>query len=118
MATDQERREVAARLRELHPEDRSWWGIHGFDWYMFADSLFDAIGCNRIRNWTDYLADLVEPGDMSQGCRDIVACDRDALLKLADDLDYAGAAVENVAYIDQTFHDAARRIRDALGVES
>lgn len=41
--------------------------------------------------------------------------DRDALLALADDLDYAGANVENVAYIDQTFHDAARRIREACG---
>ena len=44
------------------------------------------------------------------------AVDRDALLALADDLDYAGAAVENVAYIDQTFHESARRIREALGV--
>lgn len=42
-------------------------------------------------------------------------CDRDALLALADDLDHAGANVENVACIDQTFHDAARRIREALG---
>ena len=41
--------------------------------------------------------------------------DRDALLELADDLDHAGANVENVAYIDQTFHDAAHRIREALG---
>lgn len=44
------------------------------------------------------------------------SCDRDALLALADDLDYAGAAVENVAYIDKTFHESARRIRKALGV--
>ena len=43
------------------------------------------------------------------------SCDREALLELADDLDYAGAAVENVAYIDQTFHESARRIREALG---
>lgn len=42
--------------------------------------------------------------------------DRAALLALADDLDYAGSAVENVAYIDQTFHESARRIRKALGV--
>lgn len=41
--------------------------------------------------------------------------DRDALLELADDLDHAGANVENVAYIDQTLHDAARRIRETLG---
>lgn len=45
------------------------------------------------------------------------SCDRDALLALADELDYAGAAVENVAYIDQTFHESARRIRKALGVQ-
>ena len=41
--------------------------------------------------------------------------DRDALLELADDLDYAGANVENVAYIDQAFHESARRIREACG---
>lgn len=45
------------------------------------------------------------------------SCDRDALLALADDLDYAGAAVENVAYIDQTFHESARRIREALVID-
>lgn len=75
MISDEKRREVAQKLRELHPEDRCWFGIHGFDWFMFADSLFDAIRCNGIRNWTDYLADLIEP-----------TCDHDALLELANDM--------------------------------
>ena len=33
------------------------------------------------------LADLIEPCDMSHGCRDTVACDREALLALADELE-------------------------------
>ena len=63
------------------------------------------------------------PNNLESGTRLVgqrvgsVSVDRDALLALADDLDYAGAAVENVAYIDQTFHESARRIREALGVE-
>lgn len=75
--SDTERREVARRLRELHPEDRCWFGIHGFDWFMFADSLFDAIGCNGIRNWTDYLADLVEPSET-------IHVDRQKLIEVAN----------------------------------
>ena len=39
------------------------------------------------RRMSDRIADLIDPGDMSHGCRDTVACDRDALLELADELD-------------------------------
>ena len=63
-----------------------------------------------------YLADLIDPGQCQvREAAEMV--DRDALLALADDLDYAGANIENVAYFDQTFYESARRIRKALGVE-
>lgn len=42
-------------------------------------------------------------------------CDREALLELANDLAYAGENVDNVACIDQTFIESARRIRKAIG---
>lgn len=58
MISDQERREAAARLRELD--------IH--DWYDFADeidSLESAIGCNagqrfESKSWWHRLADLID----------------------------------------------------------
>lgn len=125
MVTDKQRREVARKLRELHPEDKAWWGIYGFDWYMFADSLFDAIGCNDGRNWTDYLADLIEPPArcphyMFPCCRTDAAgdyIDRDALLKLADELE--DSAIESSNW-DVPFLNVgevmrmAHRIRRAL----
>lgn len=97
MITDDERREVAARLRNNALQDMDWM----IPWAVFNDAEQHSPEAVVQR-----LADLIEP-----------SCDRDALLALADDLDYAGAAVENVAYIDQTFHESARRIREALGVE-
>ncbi len=38
----------------------------------------------------DRLADLIDPGDMLQSRRDNVACDRGALLTIADELDGFG----------------------------
>ena len=113
MPTDKERREVARRLRELHPEDRYWWGIHGFDWYMFADYLLEAIGFDKDSSseWTEQLADLIEP-----------SCDRDALLALADELDRDGKiqrgrqkAGERWFIDGLDVREYARRIREALG---
>ena len=105
MPTDDERREVAHNIRENY--------VHGGLGYKVATAhnIAMAIGMNPgvlvgdIELWYR-LADLIDR-----------SCDRDALLALADDLDYAGASVENVAYIDQTFHESARRIREALGVD-
>lgn len=101
MISDEERREVAHRLRE-----------HSGAKLFTGDDVERLIGAEpsgfRPEDAdTNYnlLADLIEP-----------TCDRDAMLALADDLDYAGANVENVTYIDQTFHDAVRRMRKALGM--
>ena len=137
MVTDNERREVARRLREIELSKGgyiAWWKmakalkLEQLDGW-FGWEKFDPDSAKR-------LADLIEPGEQKvkyvaevkvdgerleqlvhDAAVELTDIDRDALLALADDLDYAGAAVENVAYIDQTFHDAARRIREALGVE-
>lgn len=125
--TDDERREVARRLRELVP------CLFDDGEYIDCGEVEEALGLvNDDGAWyradgVMRLADLIEPSEpqVKRELKYRSRCDelgaemkrqRDALLKLADDLDYAGAAVENVAYIDQTFHESARRIREALGV--
>ena len=81
-----------------------------------------AVGFKREDNPTAWefaqrLADLIDPGDMSQGRRDIVACDREALLGLAEEMDerapYGWYSGER-----DSLRDYAHRIREALGVES
>ena len=59
MATNEERREVAARLREL---DVHWWDKREDE----VDLLETAIGCDVGQDWQDQywwerLADLIEP---------------------------------------------------------
>lgn len=111
MISDTERREVARRLRELHPEDRSWWGIHGFDWYEFAGYLFEAIGFDKgdCDEWTERLADLIEP-----------TCDRDALLALANEIEYRAKLdikKRRPYYGANGWLATAARIRKAIGVD-
>lgn len=118
MTTDDERREVAERLRELEL------GVIGaiIPTGELAKNILKAIGYGSSGAMTPYgcLADLIEPGDMSHGCRDTVACDREALLALADELE------EDACWEVQTpgdtsgawrLKDACDRIREALGVE-
>ena len=58
------------------------------------------------------LADLIEPCDMSHGCRDTVACDREALLALADEM---GHPIKQAVWSDCGKHYAPL-VREALGV--
>lgn len=107
MISDKERREVARRLRELEHSD-------------LQDSLIcaylDALGIKGYEDWIGIahrLADLIEP-----------SCDRDALLKLADEIEY-GAGTDDGEYNDMPgFIVAAiarqeiayaRRIREVCG---
>ena len=71
MITDSERREVARRLRgqakKLGPN---------MDAPEFAHYTADVIDVGECMTWYEMtlrLADLIEPGDMSQSCRDTVA---------------------------------------------
>lgn len=117
MITDDERREVVARLRERA-------GRCGF----YGDELEDIIGVPRsytamgaVQSY-NRLADLVEPPSQCpyyhsdrHYCsvhEDMQAIDRDALLALADEMKVAAARYESrVAYIE----DCADRIREACG---
>ena len=86
MISDNERREVAERLRDEVGCGSSWPGMERL-------GLILGIKREPRTGWEGRiltrLADLIDPGDMSQGRRDIVACDRDALLELADEMDEA-----------------------------
>lgn len=104
MATDDERKLVAAALRTYDGSGAT------------ADTIGEItaliIGAGDDEGWTwaqvyARLADLIEPSDASQSCRDTVACDREALLALADEMD----AEKNFVLVG----GYARRIREACG---
>lgn len=128
MISDAERREVARRLRGIDFGD-----------VLFDSELVDAIEyvCGSKRKRRDFvkivdrLADLIEPsghecvpGECPINVRhDNDRIDRDALLALADEMLSASIEISSVdsmrpleaAYLIQGY---ARRIREALGVES
>lgn len=127
MVTDEDRREVAEGLRDEVGCGSSWPGIERL-------GLILGIKREPRTGWEGRiltrLADLIYPGDMSQGRRDIVACDRDALLALEDEIfeDAIGLAFisqleknEELQDLQSTMAkalmDYARRIRKALGVQ-
>lgn len=127
MITYEERREVARRLRK--EAERSESAFRDVDFY----DVESAVGLKPTSETTytpdsvRYLADLIDPGrDENREATKMADSEplmfldlalmiqRDKLLALADDLDYAGANIENVAYFDQTFYESARRIREAV----
>ena len=128
MISSEERREVAARLRELH--------LGGGSKDLIERTLSDAIGAwhKSGMSWdfiTERLADLIEPGEPNVKCVaevkidggqleklahdaavELTGIDRDALLALADELEQETGSVCGVC-----MGKTARRIREALGVE-
>ena len=117
MISDEERREVARRLRETGEK----LGRSTLLWYHIAKAL-------GIRTATDgktacgMLADLIEPNPDKIGtCPENVlkesGIDRDALLALADEMEIDGAgALDDGDWCKPLLVEYARRIRDALGV--
>lgn len=81
-------------------------------------SILDVSG----RNMCTRLADLIEPGDISHGCRDTVACDREALLALADEIvadteeDVLSEDLVSAWQACEALRDVASKIREACGV--
>ena len=103
---------LRAAMRDLSVPRPDWGrAARMLDW---AATLLDVSG----RDMCTRLADLIEPGDMSHGCRDTVACDREALLALADEMDKWAITCDHydrqVSPLDVTKY--ARRIREACGV--
>lgn len=126
MISSEERREVAARLRELH--------LGGGSKDLIERTLSDAIGAwhKSGMSWdfiTERLADLIEPGEPNVKCVaevkidggqleklahdaavELTGIDRDALLALVDELEQETGPVCGVC-----MEKTARRIREALG---
>ena len=137
MATDDERREVAERLRSFVTDDSVYADVdacrvlHGIGlYYKDIDRIYFS-GFDVAR-----LADLIEPSESGQN-RDrnqdtvpkespavlkVPECDRDALLELAEDVTEAAAmatavdASKSAEMLAELLLDIARRIREALGV--
>ena len=123
MATDDERREVAERLREKKAECEE----RGYPW--MCDDLILALGYDHDYEAGDEifdrLADLIDP-DCEDGrysvARTARPVDREALLELAEDVTEAAAmatavdASKSAEMLAELLLDIARRIREALGV--
>lgn len=122
MATDDERREAARRLRGAKFSRHSW-----------ERCLYDALEVDTETagsDMLDRLADLIEPSEPKTKCvaevkidgeqleklaneavAKVTGIDRDALLALADELEQEPGPVCGVC-----MGKTARRIREALGV--
>ena len=126
MPTDDERREVAERLR------RSWPSIadenpvnRALRFYLAVNSaIFDLRECDEkdTIDMLDRLADLIDP-DCDEGRYEGVhtarPVDREALLELADEMETLRRSLvdQGVTYVfEWRVRGYARRIREALGV--
>lgn len=131
MATVEERREAARRLRELDHSDLQ---------ESLICAYLDALGIKGYEDWIGIahrLADLIEPGELKTTCiaevkiegekleevvnraiAEYTGIDRDALLRLARYMDKDVAETEahfsNVVST-KSVSDYARRIREACG---
>lgn len=131
MPTDNERREVARKLRGIDMDEFSSYGEE-FDALYTAIGLYDGEGY-KIGDWPERLADLIEPpmqcpyydnGRHWCGIHDAPAIDRAALLALADEMEGCficsvdGRRRVTAAMAADVIRGYANRIRDALGVAS
>ena len=123
MATDAERREVAARLRGGYDVVSDAHGRFWLNGTLFGMDI-TARSEERIRDGLARLADLIDPDcedGRYEGVRTARPVDREALLALADELE------EDACWEVQTpgdasgawrLKDACDRIREACGVDA
>ena len=134
--TDEERREVAERLRSFVTDDSVYADVdagrvlHGIGlYYKDIDRIYFS-GFDVAR-----LADLIEPSESGQnrdrnqdtvqkespGVQMACECDREALLELVEDVTEAAAmaiavdASKSAEMLAEMLLDIARRIREAFG---
>ena len=131
MPTDDERREVAARLRDANHHSCS----PDCELRYALDDCYDCIGngcagCHR--DAFDRLADLIDPDVSPTRHRHVGGkktsqtpsqCDRDALLAMAEEMvemfrigAFTGEGIDK-SWCRELYDKYARRIREALGVE-
>ena len=120
MATDDERREVARRLREYVDLPDDWWADTYSGFYV-EKCAFGNVERHRESELFARLADLIEPDDHFADTGEKV--DRDALLALAEEMEeFGNLPVKHpgvrVLHNDDFSRELgyARRIREACGV--
>lgn len=138
MPTDKERREVARRLRDIDAErlDRVYTmdgeggecedpGMAKAGRCLMLGAIAEAVGMHFAPYYfdavplRDRLADLIDPATgyseiTPKSPVDTPKCDRDALLRLAREMDVAYPDSRDVAV--EYIEDYTRRIREACGV--
>ena len=124
MATDDERREVAKRLRSLDVPSRVERKERTEKTAAWYELICGAVGGKKdpwfgIKALANRLADLIDPDceeGRYEGVRTARPVDREALLALAEDVD--GAADDSGGFepLAGMLRDIARCIRKALGV--
>lgn len=129
MATDDERREVARRLREYVDLPDDWWQETCAEFYV-EKCVFGNVDRHSEEELFTRLADLIDPGEPEARCVaevkvdgeqlsksvEIRPVDRDALLALADEIEDSDVTYcVSTQYVLDSY---ASRIREALGVES
>ena len=121
MATDDERREVAERLRDEVGCGSSWPGVERLGLILGVEREPRTGWEGRILT---RLADLIDP-DCDEGrysvARTARLVDREALLELAEDVTYSATvatvldASKGAEMLAEMLLDIARRIREACG---
>ena len=121
MVTDNERREVARRLREYVDLPDDWWADTYSGFYV-EKCAFGNVERHRESELFARLADLIEPDDHFADTGEKV--DRDALLELAEEMEeFGNLPVKHpgvrVLHNDDFSRELgyARRIREACGEE-
>ena len=121
MVTDNERREVARRLREYVDLPDDWWADTYSGFYV-EKCAFGNVERHRESELFARLADLIEPSDHIGDSDKMV--DRDALLALADEMEEFGSLPVKHPGVRVLHNDDfsrelgyARRIREACGEE-
>lgn len=132
MATDDERREVARRLRECRG---GWSSGECYYTIIHALGLSDTSREDGGAALYAHLADLIEPSEPKVKCVaevkfdgerleqlaydaavELTGIDRDALLALADEIEMDGAgALDDEDWCKPLLEEYARRIREACG---
>ena len=134
MISNEERREVARRLREYASWDEDGGLVECAE---FGESVLDLLDGETERECFNALADLIEPGEPKVKCVaevkidseqleklvydaevELTGIDRDALLKLADEIELDGAgSLDDDDWCKPLLVEYAQRIRKALGVD-
>lgn len=118
MVSDDERRRIAERLRGLRRGANNVTQLnHGPTWSLAWCVLGDGLDECGTGDWFERmcarLADLIEPGDTSQSCRDSVACYREDPEPCMRFMGALVVAIEGRTLAD--FCDALARIIEGRG---